>query len=103
MNLILINFILYFHSLKLVKNCYRDVIVGLCIIDDYLPAKNKLVTWGVLHGSAINHTSVLWDHHEAGIYTIVTTNIGLTVVWDRLTTVYVKLDPRHQVGLILQV
>uniref|UniRef100_H2YMM4 von Willebrand factor n=1 Tax=Ciona savignyi TaxID=51511 RepID=H2YMM4_CIOSA len=55
----------------------------------------SMVTWGPSPGSDTNHTNVVWDYHHVGLYTIVTTDIGLMVVWDRKTTVIVKLDPRY--------
>lgn len=32
----------------------------------------------------------------SGVFTILATEIGVTVVWDRATTVYVALDPKYK-------
>nr|XP_026689876.1 mucin-2-like [Ciona intestinalis] len=55
----------------------------------------NMVSWGPSPGSDTNHTNIVWDYHHVGLYTMVTTDIGLMVVWDRKTTVIVKLDPRY--------
>ena len=40
----------------------------------------------------------MWNYHEVGLYVVVTIDIGLTVVWDKKTTVIVKLEPKYKVN-----
>ena len=37
-----------------------------------------------------------WEVVKSGIFTILATRIGVTVVWDGATTVYVALDPKYK-------
>ena len=47
-----------------------------------------------------NKTKVLWDYYSVGLYVVVNLEeLGFTVLWDRKTTVMVRLRPKFKVQI----
>lgn len=51
---------------------------------------------GPLPGAQAGNLTTEYEIHDSGFYLVLTTNIGLTVVWDHGTRVYVNLQPTFQ-------
>ena len=59
-------------------------------------ADSELVTYKEL-GNLSNQTKATWDFHSVGIYVVVSVDIGITLMWDRKTSIILKLDPSYKV------
>ena len=57
---------------------------------------SELVTYKEL-GDLSNQTKATWDFHSVGIYVVVSVDIGITLMWDRKTSIILKLGPSYKV------
>lgn len=56
-------------------------------------SKGKYQVEDLGHGSQIQYKI-----REIGLYLVIDSDIGLAVMWDRKTTVYILLEPQHSVS-----